>query len=354
MFERKPKEDFLNSSEKSNSKYSGYEGENFGNNEFVVKTKNNKIPEAMIRKTNETEVVTKRGNTSKGLSISKINHFYKHKNINNDAINKQEMFPENSKENTSQQQAINMFGNAYYNEAGLRRNSPFYKNPDVPVGSGHSRSNSHSPMRAHSQVSQEGVPNGFGNMMPPFFGNSISMPNQTEPNSAPIMGTDPNQMMGNPFMMHMMQMMMQQNTAIIQQQQEFLRSTLASNLDDSSRGRDASKSRSRSRPHKHQERRRFKRHEANYDSRSQIDNVNFSELDADFDKDEENNQYEPENIRAGSVSFERQKRVNHINQMNIVHKESQPARTSRNEKGSRHKPVEPKSKECICYFYSPR
>jgi hypothetical protein len=307
FYNEETKDDPMNMSQKSTSRYSVPESENFGDKEFIVSTKNNQIKDPIgRRKINESEVISKTKAGSKGLSIRTIQTGLSRFQGNTLDINHfQDSYTDNSKLNISQQQAINMLSKEFpLNDIGRGRMSPYMTNsqfnhPENPNNSyytkntitGHGRDGNASPEFAEKKMDI--------NSLPPMLGASRGSPNVIDSSSMP---NEPNGGMSS-FMMQMM-MLMQQNTALIAQQQEMMRNITMD--------RSVSKSRSRSRPKRLEGLSKFlNKNDQNQESRSQIGITNFSELDSVHEKDEEGNA--PENIRGASMSPERQK--SHINQV---------------------------------------
>ena len=341
IFEQKlDKEDTTNLSQKSSSKYSIPDSENFGEKHFTISTQNNKILDTYNKNSgsnfnnkNEDNIFNAekvyKGTTLKGgMSIrsiqNKTNQFTTNKL---DSINRNDNSHDNSKLNTSQQQAINMYGKDYSGtEAGKRRNSPYSVVNPLPFmgptndGSPVSNKNNNFLNNIKNNLNSFGNENlGYGmtTQIPPYFGNGG--------NDATSMPADVNPMM-NSFMMQMM--IMQQNAALIQQQHELMRNLGINANRNPSVERNISGSRSRSRPRRFENDHIKIKEDKSFENRSQIERSNFSELNDEEEKGYPENIYDRDNFRAGSASVERKRRFNDVKNTGGQNKLSKPLNRS--------------------------
>lgn len=356
MFEQRlERNEVMDNSQKSSSKFSVPESENFGEKRFIVSTQNNKIIDANHRGSryrNDDSIVSSekiyKGITTKGgMSIRSIqNNQNVFKPNKNELFHRNDHFIENSKLNTSQQQSINMYAKDYTGtEVGKRRNSPYSVTSPFPavgaINDGSDGSHKHSSFLNNIKHNMhnfggEGASYGMTAQMPPYFG--------TNPNDQNLSSTEVNQMM-NPFMMQMM--ILQQNAALIAQQTELIKSIGVPTNRNSSIERDLSASRSRSRPRRVENSHINIKGDKSYDNRSQIERSNFSELNDEHDKSYPENIFERYNIRAESASVERKQRFKDINHTGKINKPSNPAGKSHIAKTARQKE---KGKRFACCY----
>ena len=344
IFEQKlERDDVMNNSLKSSSKFSVPDSENFGEKKFIVSTQNNKISDANQRgprhKNDESIISSEKvykGTTKGGMSIRSIqNNQNVFKPSKNESLQRNENFHETSKLNTSQQQSINMYSKEYTGtEAGKRRNSPYSVHNPFPftggINEGSDGSNKNNSFLNNIKnnlhnFGGEGASYGISSQMPPYFGTSGNDQNSSN---------EMNPMM-NSFMMQMM--ILQQNAALIAQQTELIKSIGSRTNRNSSVERDMSASRSRSRPRRIENTHINIKGDKSYDNRSQIERSNFSELNDEIDRNYPDNNFDRYNIRAESASVERKQRFNDINKTTKGYKASETANKLQGNKSSRPK-----------------
>jgi len=315
-----------NVSQSSKSKYSIPDSEMHDNMFEKISTRPNDIVDPIHKPSVDTERVNRNGHNSHlsigrmQYGISRFQNAGKELNIANNI----------SSLNVSQQ-ARNMMAKEISSlEAGNRRNSPYSVNFSQPFQTvfGEPSADSSYGMNANTgkrisnltsnSVISDNNPLGINmnQFMSPYFGTAMNPTDQNASgmnlgsmNMQNITPENMNQYM-NPFMMQMM--IMQQNAQLIAQQQELIKSVGHMSQDNSKNRKDSSISRGR--PYAEDELPTRFNTARRVENKSHIGNAYFSELNDDSEHNEHDPEYDPENIRAASVSIERKRNVNNINQ----------------------------------------